>query len=94
MICYVVNYSPTLPKSDIFPYDDLLLPPEAPAREVAEADLDIESGDQLRQRRHRKGPRYTNVASDEPSVWADNGEAAEEAPSRCKSSLEVIKCLS
>lgn len=84
IVCYVINYSPTLPKIDIFPYDDLLLPPESPASPVAEADLDVESGDQLRQRRHGKGPRYHNMMSDEPGVLFDSGDAEEEAPSRCE----------
>ncbi|BEI84869.1 hypothetical protein CcaverHIS002_0502700 [Cutaneotrichosporon cavernicola] len=75
IVCYVVNYTPTLPKTDIFLYDDLLLPPEAPARAVAEDDLDVESGDQLRQRRHGKGPRYQNVATGDTSSWPeDEGE--------------------
>jgi hypothetical protein len=81
IVCYIVNYTPTLPKTDIFPYDDLLLPPEAPATAVADADLDVESGDQLRQRRHGKGPRYQNVATDDSSAWAEGEE--EELPARC-----------
>ncbi|KLT46463.1 hypothetical protein CC85DRAFT_281568 [Cutaneotrichosporon oleaginosum] len=78
IVCYIVNYSPTLPKSDVFPFDDLLLPPEASTGIRTEADLDVESGGQLRQRRHGKGPRYQNLATDESGSWPEGEE--EELP--------------
>lgn len=87
IVCYVVNYTPTLPKTDIFPYDDLLLPPEATARAVAESDLDVESGDHLRQRRHGKGPQYQNVATDEPGAWPEGEE--DEPPARCTYPIQL-----
>jgi len=70
-VSYITNYSPTLPKSEHFPYDDLLLPP-APRPAIADGDLDVESGDQFRQRRNGKGPRYQNVPEGE--VWFDEQE--------------------
>lgn len=80
-VCYVVNFTPTLPNSDLFPYDDLLLPPDTPP--LADDDVDVEAGDQFRQRRMGKGPRYQNVATDENEVWLDEDD--EEVEPACKS---------
>lgn len=86
-VCYVVNFTPTLPKSDLFPYDDLLLPPDTPPP-ITEDDVDVETGDQFRQRRMGKGPRYQHVATDENEVWLE--EEDEEAEPGCKSCMWVF----
>lgn len=80
-VCYVVNFTPTLPKSDLFPYDDLLLPPDAPPP-IADDDVDVEAGEQFRQRRMGKGPRYQNVTTDENEVWLE--EEDEEVEPSCE----------
>lgn len=84
-VCYVVNFTPTLPKSDLFPYDDLLLPPDAPPP-LADDDVDVEAGDQFRQRRMGKGPRYQNVATEENEVWLEEDD--EEAEPASESSMK------
>ncbi|WOO84935.1 uncharacterized protein LOC62_06G008444 [Vanrija pseudolonga] len=83
VVCYITNYSSTLGKSDVFPYDDLLLPPSQPTA-LASDDLDVETGDQFRQRRFGKGPRYQNVSADATDVWLedDSADATEEQPLR------------
>lgn len=84
IVCYIVNYGPTLPESSVFAFEDLLLPPDAPQPSPI-SDVDIESGDQLRQRRLGKGPRYQQVAEDDSEVWLDDDEGQEDAESlRCE----------
>lgn len=79
-VAYIVNFTPTLPKQELFPYDDLLLPTEDPPP-IADDDLDVEAGDQFRQRRMGKGPRYQNVATEENDVLFDE-ENEEPNPTR------------
>lgn len=81
ILSYINNYGPTLPKSALFPFDDLLLPP-APSVPVAEADLDVEAGDALRQRRHGKGPRYQTVPDES---WLED-EDEDDPLLRCRRS--------
>lgn len=79
VVCYITNYGPNLPKSDVFPYDDLLLPPlPTPTRAHTTAtDFDIETGNQFRSRRHGKGPRYHQLA-DAAEVWLEDEDEEEE----------------
>ncbi|TXT09061.1 hypothetical protein VHUM_02535 [Vanrija humicola] len=80
VVCYITNYSSTLGKSDVFPYDDLLLPPDEPA---GSDEVDVETGDQFRQRRFGKGPRYQNLSADASDVWLeDDDDAAASLASR------------
>ncbi|KAL1407598.1 histone H4-like TAF Taf6, SAGA complex subunit [Vanrija albida] len=82
VVCYITNYTSTIGKSDVFPYDDLLLPPDLPAGGASD-DVDVETGDQFRQRRFGKGPRYQNLSADASDVWLDDeGDATEEQPLR------------
>lgn len=82
VVCYIVNYGPTVPASSIFPYDDLLLPPDTP-QAVAESDIDVETGDQFRQRRMGKGPSYQQVAGDDSDLWLDQDGELDGQSLRC-----------
>lgn len=91
IVCYVVNYGPTLPSQpNVFPFTDLLLPPDT-TRPIAVADLDVESGDQLRQRRLGKGSRYQQVATDETDLWLDEEvEQEDDGSLRCEYCATVL----
>ncbi len=68
VVSYITNHSTNIPKSSLFPYDDLLLPPTTDSIEVdelEEEDFDIESG-----MRRRKG-KGKGRAEDDNALWLD-----------------------
>nr|XP_031861519.1 uncharacterized protein CI109_003123 [Kwoniella shandongensis]KAA5528591.1 hypothetical protein CI109_003123 [Kwoniella shandongensis] len=101
-ISYINNHTSNLPTSSVFPYDDLLLPPDLPTpagrtpttildddNDEDDGDVDLEDGrGPKRRRRKGKGAAYEQVDGDERELWLDDDvdDGLQSGPSNFSSS--------